>query len=499
MIRFDNPVFITQRRLIRKNAFAAIFLGALGVGALIVILHLNVMEKTQSAVRRVDVSLVFYAWILALQGFLAVLAGGARVARGIADEHKSGRLEANRLTPLSVAQLLVGYTLGLPFLFVVPALALAPFGALVLAIGGAPLYVFVNSQLLLVGTAILTWLTTVILGLAFKKNQAGSVVLVLLLFAGFPMAAEVGSAFIGTFIFPFFPILADFAEAGMGRMRNPDTTFFGFGVSRLFLAVAIQGACAALLWRAARRKLTDPEGPAFSPRLAMIAFAFLAVTQYGVAWSELHDGSVRHLYQGLTVIHGGLLFVGVVLLMGLAVHPSRLRRLVLAHSPDSNAKTSGPFLAGARQGLVAALVFAAISAGMLVVNAFFGPGSAEAGRVLVASLCTLSIFVGLAAALDVGAFAFGAQARPAVLGVFFLLLIGTLVVGAISKSEAFMVVTSPVVDAMFALGSSNSAFKNDPGFLVGAGAILHLLVAGGLVILRKRMTHQFVLKTRSAK
>jgi hypothetical protein len=490
MIRFDNPIFITQRRLIKRNAFLAVMLGALGLGAMIVLAEVNALDRVNSPARRMDLSLIFYAWILALQGFLAVVAAGARLARGIADEQRSGRLEVNRLTPMSTAQLLVGYTLGLPFLFALPALALAPFGAVVLLLGEAPLYVFVNSQLLLFSTALITWLTTLILGLAYKKNQAGSMVLVLMLFAGFPLAAEVGGAFIGTFLVPLFPVLADFAEAGMGRMENTGTSFFGLPIPRLAMAFGVQGIFGVILWRAARRKIRDPDVPALSMRLAIIAFALLALGQHGLAWSELQGGSVRHVYQGLTVTQGGLIFAGIMMLLGLGANPSRLRRLVI-QDPGGEA-----FLRQSRKGLITAVIMASITAGFLGLHVF-ALGGEQGARALIAALSAFSVLVGLAAALDIGAFAFGAQARSAVVGLFFLLVIATLVVGAISGSESFMVVTNPLIDGIFALGSSKQAFQKDPGFLLGAGALFHLAVTAGLLVVRQRMAHLQVAKIRA--
>jgi hypothetical protein len=487
MIQFDNPIFITQRRLIKRNAFWALILGTLGLGAVIVLLHFKQMEHSASSTQRLDMSLLFYAWILSGQFFLAVLAAAARASRGIAEEHRSGRLEANTLTPLSNAQLLVGYTAGLPFLFFIPALGLAPAGLVILLSGGAPLWVFVNSQLLLMSASVLAWLAAITMGLAFKKNQIGAVVILFMIFGGFPLATELGGAFLGTYVIPIFPILADFADAGLGRVRHADTTFFGVSVSRHLLSFGIQAVIGFFLWHAARRKIANPDEPAFSARLAVSCFGLLAVIQHGLSWSMLHDGHTRHLFEGLTVIQGGMLFVGCMFLMGLAMDPNRLRRDLLR---DESRQL---FARRASRGLKAALLMSAITAGFLFLHAGLS-ADPEFSRVFIASASALTVFLGLAAALDIGSLTLGNQARPAVVGGFFLLLIGTLVVGAITRSEEFMFVTSPVVDGIYALGSSKRDFFGEHSSLLTLAALFHLLVAGGLLLVRRNATRFFAQK-----
>jgi hypothetical protein len=101
------------------------------------------------------------------------------------------------------------------------------------------------------------------------------------------------------------------------------------------LSLGLQFAVGILLWRATVRKTANPFQPLLLRWEAIAIFALLIVVQHGLIWGIWHgqfgnplDAHSRYAYRNeplLSIVHGGTILVGVLILALASPLPERVR------------------------------------------------------------------------------------------------------------------------------------------------------------------------------
>jgi len=394
---FENPIFITQRRLVHRAGVlaAAIIAGLMGLCLLLGFagsVHAYIFNPRPAA----DVGKEYYGWVVGLEIVVLVIGGFSRVARALADDRKAGLWDSNRLTPMHPAQILAGYWLGPALREFYMAIVLAGFGFLIVLSAGLNLTLWLGTQLLIANTALFFGLLGILAGMVFQRSQGGLIILLSLM--AYPFTFLAPSRMLTNFLLPSYGIGHLFSSAGPADGLRPDSLdwlaparLFGISVSPVLLSLVLQWLLAAFVWRALVRKTAKPFEPLLLRWEAIGLFSLLLVVQHGLLWDMWqgkfpHPALVNKRYPEeiplLGLVHGGTLLVGL-LLLGLA---SPLPERVRVESLRRGFKTVGAIFS--RSAVSLALGLAVIAGGMMATQFIFA--LADSWRIV------LALFVNLA-------------------------------------------------------------------------------------------------------
>lgn len=363
---FDNPIFLTQKRLThRGGVWAAILISALIGGSLLAGLLVHVTDPRPLFLRSHEAGKMFYAWALGIEAVVLVLGGFAKTVRVLGDERKSGLWDSNRMTPLSPARIVLGYWLGSPLRECYMAATFAGIGLAIVVVGRLPISLWLGTQLMVISTALFFGLLALVIGMAFDRPKSGvALFLPLILLCAFSSGAPKYSVF--QFFLPVYAASSLFSDPTAARDPfQPDSygwpAIFTFDVPPMVLSLGLQLLMGLLLWRAAVRKIGHPSQPLFLRWEAIMIFTVVVTVQHALLWS-IWTGSyptqaiwaLSYRKYILPLVHGGSLLVGMLLLAVSSPQPERIRIEALRTG-------AGPRLAFTRSALPLVLVLAAIT------------------------------------------------------------------------------------------------------------------------------------------
>ena len=357
----DNPIFLTQKRLThRAGVLAAALIAALvglsllsGLIAYLAAPHDFDFHSPQEAGK------MFYGWTIGVEILVLVLGGFSKISRVLADDRKAGLWDSNRLTPLKPAEIVVGYWLGSALREIYMGAVLAGIGLVIVILARLPVTLWLGTQVLILGTMLFFGLLALLAGMAFQRPQSGIVLLLPLFFLqmfsfrspGLPSSTSC-CRFMASPICSRTRPATFMITASQAWSRWPE--IFTLPVPPIALSLGLQFVVGIFIWRAAARKTANPFQPLLLRWEAIAIFSLLVVVQQALIWGLWHGGfgitpdspSLRNETDGapmLSIVHGGTILVGVLILAFASPLPERVRvealrtglgslRLVFSHS-----------------------------------------------------------------------------------------------------------------------------------------------------------------------
>jgi hypothetical protein len=334
----ENPIFLTQKRLMyRAGVLAAILIAALiGLSLLSGLIAYLAAPGDFNFQSPQEAGKMFYGWVIGVEILVLVIGGFSKISKVLADDRKAGLWDSNRLTPLKPAAIIAGYWFGSALREVYMGAVLAGIGLVIVVLAKLPGMLWPGTQILVLTTTLFFGLLALLAGMAFQRPQSGIVLLLPFFFLqsfsfAFPKFTIVN------FLLPIYGIANLFSEG-----RNPEYDWsswpdiFALPVPPILLSLGLQFTLGIFLWRATVRKTANPFQPLLLRWEAMAIFALLVVVQHGLIWGIWHGQfgtpldahASRHAYRNeslLSIVHGGTILVGVLILALASPLPERVR------------------------------------------------------------------------------------------------------------------------------------------------------------------------------
>jgi hypothetical protein len=333
----DNPIFLTQKRLVHRNGVLAAVLIAAIIG--FSLLSGLIAYRTNPEAFHFDsvgeAGKTFYAWIMGIEAVILVFGGFGRVSRALADDRKAGLWDSNRLTPLRPSQLVTGYWFGSGLREFYMAATLAIIGLVVVLLGQLPITLWLGTQVLIFSTAFFLGLLGLLMGLAFERPQGILLLLPVIFLCMFSFSSP--SRLLTNFLLPIYGIGYLFQgqdRGGYERGWYALPEIFGISIPPVLLTIGVQLLIGIFLWRVAVRKTARPFQPLLLRWEAIALFAILLAIQHGLIWDIWHGQYPTVMLNGgnyfnreslLPMIHGGMIFVAVIILVSASPLPEVVR------------------------------------------------------------------------------------------------------------------------------------------------------------------------------
>jgi hypothetical protein len=404
---FENPIFITQKRLVHRAGVMALLLGIVLIGlCMLCALYYHLISQRLNTASELqawhetpgELGHDYYAWVLVIQGLVLIVGGFSRISRTLVEERKAGLLDSNRLTPLSGADLVMGYWLGSALREFYLAAALVPVGLGIILMTGLPLSFWIGTQLLLFSTALFFGMLAVLAGMAMPRAQGGIGIVVALLFL-MPMSITAGSFSLTNFVAPVYATVQMFDPSP----SRTDTSsphwdlpagLYGIGVPAPVYTLAVQIILGCLACRGAVRKFGNPNRPAFVRSEMLVLYGLLVFLQYGLVWGWRHSSGGYDRLATLCALHGCVLFLGVIMLTPQLLRPEEARIAAIQDRAGAFGRVlweSGP---------CTAIALTAIACAGLLTQ-YVSLRSPDGLRYLVVAVNTLVVFLTFSILLEV--------------------------------------------------------------------------------------------------
>jgi hypothetical protein len=340
----ENPIFLTQKRLThRAGVLAAILIAALvGLSLLSGLIAYLADPRDFSFQSPQEAGKIFYGWTIGVEILVLVIGGYSKISKVLADDRKAGLWDSNRLTPLNPAAIVTGYWFGSALREIYMGTVLAAIGLVIVVLAKLPVTLWLGTQVLVLSTTLFFGLLALLAGMAFQRPQSG-IILLLPFFFLQAFSLEFPKFTIVNFLLPIFGIVNLFSTAfSEGHNQEYDWNdwsswpeIFALPVPPILLSLGLQFAVGIFLWRATVRKTANPFQPLLLRWEAMAIFALLAVVQHGLIWGIWHgqfgnplDAHSRYAYRNeplLSIVHGGTILVGMLILALASPLPERVR------------------------------------------------------------------------------------------------------------------------------------------------------------------------------
>ena len=405
---FENPIFLTHKRLVhRGGVLAAVLIAGLIGFSLLVGLVDSLHDETSHFRSPPEAGRAFYGWVVGLEIIILVLGGFSRISRAMADDRKAGLWDSNRLTPMKPAQLVTGYWLAPALREFYMAVVLAVFGLPITLVAGLPITLWLGTQTLIASTALFFGLLGILAGIAFQRGQGILVFLAVII--SYPFSFVAPSRMIGNFLLPIYGIGNFFSEPHPATYHgNRDwsgmPSVFGVPVPPVLLSLGLQFIIGIFVWRVLVRKTANPFQPLLLRWEAVVLFSVMMLSQHALMWdvwrgnypatamSGQYDGEHEAL---LLIVHGGTLLIGVLLLAFTGAQPEHVR----LESLRLGFKNVGAVFS--RSAVSLALMLAGIAGLGMVAHMIFTLGDAEHLKMLgVVVTNLLEIFLVVALLLE---------------------------------------------------------------------------------------------------
>lgn len=485
----DNPIFLTQKRLVhRAGVLAAALIAALiGLSLLSgLIAYLSAPESFGFRSPQ-EAGKIFYAWIIGVEILVLIIGGFSRTSKVLADERKAGLLDSNRLTPLQPSQLVIGYWFGAPLREFYMSAILAVIGLFTVLLGRLPLTLWLGTQILIASTALFLGLLAVLIGLVIQKPQNSAVIPAVLIILLPLFSVIMPKYMLSNFLLPVYSIVnlfhaSDLADASSIRDWNGLPEIFGVAIYPVLLSLVLQIVIGIFMWRAAVRKTANPFQAPLLRREAALLFGLLVFTQHGLIWGiwrghfpEPSSGTHQFANDApvMSIVHCGTLLLATIALAFAGAQPERVRVEALRTG------TGNLPLVFSRSALPLALVLLAVAAVGLFTQCAASISSAWAiFAVAVGNL--LDFFLIFVLLLEFCRLRFGRRALGFVsLWLFVLCVLPFILAGVFSEAAiARLSLLSPGVLALANLEGSSDYGSANPHFL-----LLTVLAHFGIVVL----------------
>ena len=337
----DNPIFLTQKRLVhRAGVLAAVLISALIGASLLSGLIAYLAEPLNfNFPSAQEAGKMFYGWIIGVEILVLVIGGFSRISNTLANERKAGLWDSNRLTPLQPWQLVTGYWFGAPLREFYMAVVLAGIGLVIVLLGRLSPALWFGTQLLIFSTALFFGLLAVLAGLVAQRPQSASAFLLLFFFLQLPSFA-MPKFLLTNFLLPIYGVASLFRDPNSystdSSMHGWDglPQIFGLPIYPILLSLVLQFAIGIFLWRAAVRKTANPFQPPLFRWEAVALFAILIAAQHGLMWglwrgqfpSPSHGGNGFYERDSLlSIVQCSTMLLGLVVLAFNSPQPERVR------------------------------------------------------------------------------------------------------------------------------------------------------------------------------
>jgi hypothetical protein len=370
----DNPIFLTQKRLVhRGGVLAAILIAALIGLSLLSGLIADLADPINFNFHSPqEAGKMFYGWTIGVEILVLVIGGFSRISNTLGNERKAGLWDSNRLTPLQPWQLVTGYWFGSPLREFYMAVVLAGTGLVIVLLGRLSPALWLGTQLLIFSTALFFGLLAVLASLVAQRPQSASAFLLLFFFLQFPSFA-MPKFLLTNFLLPIYGMANLFRDAG-----NPDSgdsignwdglpEIFGLPVYPILLSLGLQLVIGVFLWRAVVRKTANPFQPLLLRWEAVALFTIILAAQHGLIWglwrgyfpATAGHGGFYEVEPLMSITHGGTFLLATLILAFASPQPESVRVKALR----LGLKNPGAVFSGSAVSL--ALVLAAVVAVLL--------------------------------------------------------------------------------------------------------------------------------------
>jgi hypothetical protein len=334
----DNPIFLTQKRLVhRGGVLAAILIAALiGLSLFSGLVAYLANPRDFDFQSAQDAGEMFYGWTIGVE--ILVLAFGAfsRISQTLANERKAGLWDSNRLTPLKPQQIIIGYWFGAPLREVYMGAVLGGIGLIIVLLSRLPFTLWLGTQVLAASTALFLGLLGLLMGMAFSRPQG--ILIVLAVFFLYPFSLIAPHYMLTNFLFPIYGIANLFINANPGnnppREWSEDPQMFGLAMPAIIVSLILQLIIGIFLWRAAKRKTSDPFRAPLLRWEAVALFGIFVFAQHGLLWGLWHGSFPSpapphdEFYERdsmLPIVNVSTVLVGVVILAFAGLKPEHVR------------------------------------------------------------------------------------------------------------------------------------------------------------------------------
>jgi hypothetical protein len=475
----DNPIFITQKRLVHRGGVMAAVLIAGLVGFCLLLGLVETISPDPHSFRQSPQELgkLFYGWIVGIEILILVIGAFGRISCILGEERKAGLWDSNRLTPLKASEIVTGYWLGPALREFYMAAVLAGFGLIITLAGQLSPALWLGTQLLIVSTSLFFGLLAVLTGMAFQKQQSALVFLPIIF--AWPLAFIAPGRMLTNFLLPIHGLVHLFRVDSGDRDWNASPEFFSLPIPSILYTLAIQIIIGWFIWRVAVRKTANPFQPLLLRWEAVAIFGILLAAQHGLIWStwrgefpaETNSDRYSENAPMLFVTHCGTILLAIIFLGLASPQPESVRVKALR----LGVKNSGAVFWESAVSL--ALALAGVSAIFLLTQCA-GSFSDSWEIFLVAAGNLLTIFLVFALLLELCRLQFRRRALGFVALLLFVVCALPFILAAVFGSEAIAKLSLLSPGAFALADSRNQDLNNLLGIVVAHFGIAALLFIG---------------------
>jgi hypothetical protein len=283
----DNPIFIKHvRSRLRWQPLAA--------GAVVVIV-LSMCIVWAGYENDALWSGRAFEWLAMLQGVILIIMGASQVSAAVGSARLSGILDFHRVSPLTPAELTLGFIFGAPIREYVLFACTLPFVALFMAFGVPTVHGYIELFLFLMALAWFFHGLALLNSLIMKpgRNSRGAVAVIGLSVLFFAYAMRMGR---------ILPSISLFDE-------DARLTFFGTSLPWLAVVLLYIGSLLFFIYLAACRRMGEERIHPFSKPQAIAALAALSLLMLGGVWRIEDNGVVEVIVLYLLVLAALLLIL----------------------------------------------------------------------------------------------------------------------------------------------------------------------------------------------
>jgi len=412
--------------------------------------------------------------LLALQGLLLVGGAFSKIARVLSEERKAGLLDANRLTPLYPTELVHGYWLGAPLREIYMTLILVPTGFLVCLWGELPLTTWLQTQVLVLSSALMFGLLAFLPGMAGQKPQGGIAFLLLAVcVASWSWVAKELS--LTNFVLPIYAIshLLAFSQYEIGEWGR-SAKVFATALPPIAYTLIVQLTFSVFLWRAAVRKLTNPSDTAFTKNAALILYSIVVFLQHGLIWKEWGGEFLTGANMGygtrsaLPLVHCAFSTLGLAILAPFCLNPEAIR---VASIRSRGLSIWDVIHQG---GFSTAVVLASVATAGLVTQTF-GSFRLDPWCTILASANFFLLFASFALWIEICRLYFRTRAKGVVILGLFIMYALPGILSAVMKNEDLFYLSLFVPGAMALVWEKTLDYS-----MIQIGTLVHFVLVVGL-------------------
>ncbi len=285
----DNPIFIKHvRSRLRRQPLAA---------GVVVVLVLSMCIVWAGYENDAFVNGRAFEWLVMLQGVILVIMGASQVGSAVGGARLSGILDFHRVSPLTPAELTLGFFFGAPIREYLLFACTLPFVVLFMAFGVPTVHGYIQLFLFLLAIAWVFHGLALLNSLIMRpgRNPRGVVAVFVFFVLIFVNMMRMGR---------FIPSIALFDE-------DSRLTFFGASLPWLAVVLFYVGGLLFFIYLAARRRMGEERIHPFSKPQAITALAALSFLMLGGVWQIEDNGFVEVVVLYLLVIAALLLILMV--------------------------------------------------------------------------------------------------------------------------------------------------------------------------------------------